>query len=271
MATGDTDLQIKVWQSGEQVLHIDAKSQDEKVRPTENIRGMEFSDDETILFVSATDTINAYSMADGSLLWQYRPPRHFGFLIVSPQAIAISPENRLAASFDYGSIALFEPNGELIYRRNENYAPRRLAFSPSGKLMVGADGFSLCVWDTSSGERIHRWVLDSKVFAMAASPTDALVATRELYTLSIYDLDQFHKVCELPAGRGLPSIAFSPTERVLASSEKTRVRLINMDCRDVCDFDADGRTVLTIAFNYDGTRILAGCSDGQVISWDRGE
>ncbi|MBC8064401.1 MAG: hypothetical protein H7Y17_06205, partial [Chlorobia bacterium] len=231
--------------------------------------GMEFSVDEKFLFVAASDTVNAYVVETGEMLWQYRPPRHFGFLIVSPQALAVSPNGQLAASFDYGSIALFEADGREVFRRGENYAPRRLGFSPTGKVMVGADGFNLCVWDGSSGERLHRWALSHKVFAMAVSPSDPLVATRELHTLSIYDIDEFHKVCELPAGRGLPSLAFNPTDRVLASGEKTRVRLINMECRGVQDFDAGDRTVLSVGFTPDGRQVVAGCSDGQVFAWDR--
>ncbi len=269
MATGDTDLQIKVWSEGREVAHIDPKSRDEKIRPTENIRGMEFSRDESLLYVAASDTIDAYSIPDGNLVWQYCPPRHFGFLIASPQALAVSASGSLAASFDYGSLALFDPYGKLVYKRNENSAPRFLGFTSTGESMVGADGFHLCVWDTRTGDAIHRWQVKDKIFAMSVSPVEPLVATRELHTMSIYHTDRFEKVCSLPAERGLPGLAFCPRGDIMASGEKSRVRLINMECQGVQDFHAPSKTILTVAFTPDGGKLVAGCSDGEVISWDR--
>lgn len=267
MASGDTNLQIKIWDQGREILDIDPHSGDEKIRPTENIRGLEFSADEEHVYVAASDTLNAYRISTGELEWQYRPPRHFGFLIVSPQAVAVSPNGVIAASFDYGSMAAFEPNGNLLWRRGENYAPRRLAFCPKGKALVGSDAFNLCVWDAESGAMLHRWPLEHKVFAMAASPVESLVVTRELHTLSIYDIDQFHRICELPSGRGLPCVAVSSQDRLLASGEKHRIRLINLECQGVRDFDSEGATVLSVAFSGDGSEVVAGCDDGRIRRW----
>ncbi|HJP82858.1 MAG TPA: hypothetical protein VJ835_05070 [Fimbriimonadaceae bacterium] len=268
MATGDTELQVKIWDGDQLVAAIDPHSHDEKIRPTENIRGLEFSVDEKLLFVAASDTVNAYSCETSELIWYHRPPRFFGFLIVSPQALAVSPNGTLAASFDYGSIATFTPGGEVQWRKSENYAPRRIAFSPKGKALVGVDAFNLCVWNAENGERVHRWRLENKVFTMAASLTEPLIVTRELHTLTIYDIDQFQRICQLPSGRGLPCLAMSPVDRLLASGEKTRIRLINLECQGVRDIDVSESSVLSLAFSADGKRIVAGCADGQVRSWD---
>jgi WD40 repeat protein len=270
MATGDTELQIKIWENGKEVIHIDPRSGDDKIRPTENIRGIEFAADESLVYVAASDTVNAYSLEPGvGLVWRYRPPRHFGFLIVSPQSLAALPENRLAVSFDYGSMAALGPDGYPIFRVGENYAPRRLGYSALTQNLVGADAFNLCVWSAKTGQRLHRWVLDHKAYGMAVSPTDSLVVVRGLHTLSIYDFEQFERVCEVPAGEGLPSLAFSPVEPILASGEKNRVRLIDSECRGVQDFYTEDRNILTVAFSPDGTKVVAGCSDGQVVSWYR--
>lgn len=269
MATGDTDLQIKVWLEGREIAHFDPKSGDEKIRPTENIRGLEFSADETLLYVAASDTINAYRIENGELAWQYRSPRHFGFLIASPQALSVSGSGFLAASIDYGALALFDPNGNLVYRRTDNYAPRFLGFTSTGESMVGADGFHLSVWDTRSGDAIHRWQVRDRIYAMAVSPVEPYVATRELHTLSIYHVDQFERVCSLPAERGLPGLAFCPRGDIIASGEKSRVRLINMECQGVRDYHAPSKTILSLAFSPEGARVVAGCFDGQVVAWDR--
>jgi WD40 repeat protein len=269
LATGDTNIQIRIWQDGGMILHIDPRSSEAKVRTTERIRGIEFSNDEKQLYVSASDTLQCYSLDNGELLWEFRPPRFLGFLIVSPQSIAVATTGLIAASFDYGTISTFSSTGERLMHRGDNYAPRIMGFSPHGRAIVGADGFNLCVWDSSTGDRVHRWRLENRVFAMAVSPSEALVATRELHTLSLWDIDRFEKVCELPSGRGLPLIAFSPTERVIASGERTRIRLVNLECRGVRDFDAEDATILSVAFSADGKKVLAGCSDHRVRIWDR--
>jgi WD40 repeat protein len=134
--------------------------------------------------------------------------------------------------------------------------------------LVGVDAFNLCVWNAENGERVHRWRLDNKVFTMAASLTEPLIVTRELHTLTIYDIDQFQRICQLPSGRGLPCLAMSPVDRLLASGEKTRIRLINLECQGVRDIDVSESSVLSLAFSADGRRIVAGCADGQVRSWD---
>lgn len=269
LATGDTELAVKIWRDGKEILCIDPKSHDDKIRPTENIRGMEFSVDEAQIYIAASDTVNAYSTESGKLLWMYRPPRFLAFLIVSPQAIAVSAEGKIAASLDYGSLAVFSPDGHLEYRKSENYSPKRMGFSPQGKAIVGSDGFNLCVWKADDGALMHRWPLDQKVFALDVSKSEPLVVTRELHTMTLWDVDRFEKICELPSGRGLPTLAFSPTERVIVSGEKTRARLVNLECKGVRDYDSEG-DILNITFSADGAQVVAGCSDGMVRFWDRG-
>jgi WD40 repeat protein len=269
LATGDTKIQIRIWRNEELLFHFDPHSNEEKVWTTERIRGLEFSNDEKQLYVSASDTLQCYSLESGSLEWEYRAPRFLGFLIVSPQAIAVSTGGLIAASFDHGTISTFSPEGRRLVHRSDNYAPRMMGFSPHGKAIVGADGFNLCVWDAASGERAHRWRLENRVFAMAVSKTEPLVATRELHTLSLWDIDKFEKICELPAARGLPLLAFSPTERVLITGERHRIRLVNLECRGVRDFDSEESTILAITFSADGRKVIAGCSDCRVRVWDR--
>lgn len=269
LATGDTDIQVRVWREGELLFHINPHSIEEKVRTTERIRGLEFSHDERQLYLSASDTLQAYSLEDGTLLWEFRPPRFLGFLVVSPQSIAVASTGLIAASFDHGTISTFSPVGERLMHRGDNYAPRMMGFSPHGKAIVGSDGFNLCVWDSSNGDRVHRWRLEKRVFALAVSASEPLVATRELHSLCLWDIDRFEKICELPAGRGLPLLAFSPTERVVATGERHRIRLVNLECRAVKDFDSEGSTILAVTFSADGKRVLAGCSDHRVRIWDR--
>lgn len=267
MATGDTQIQVRIWRDGELRVEIDPRSRLEKVRSIERIRGMEFSPDGKQIYISASDSLHAYDTEDGKLLWEHSPPRFLGFLIVSPQAVAVSSAGVVAASFDYGSFATFTPDGQRLLLKHDNYAPRLMGFSPHGKALVGADGFNLCVWDSETGERVHRWRLEQRVFAMAVSKSEPLVATRELHTLTIWDIDRFEKICELPAGRGLPLLAFSPTQRVLATGERNRIRLMNLECKKVRDFDAEDATVLSVSFTPDGKQIVAGCSDHRVRFW----
>lgn len=267
MATGDTEVVVRIWREGELLHEIDPRSDQEKVRSTERIRGLEFSTDSRYLYVSASDRLQAFDVESGNLVWEHAAPRYLGFLVVSPQAIAVASTGMVAASFDHGSMATFSPDGDRLGLIRDNYAPRMMGFCPHGRVIVGADGFNLCAWDAFSGERVHRWRLEQRVYALAVSKFESLVATRELRTLTIWDIDRFERVCELPAGRGLPLLAFSPVERVLASGERTRIRVIDLVNQGVKDFDAEGATVLSVTFTPDGKSVVAGCSDHRVRIW----
>ncbi len=267
LATADTNVQIKIWRDGEVLFTIDPASHQDKVRPLERVRAIEFSPDEKYVYVTASDTLLAFDVASGKLAWDYTPPRFLGFLIAVPQAVAVSSTGLVATAFDYGSIATFTPDGQQLYYRHDNWAPRMMGFSPHGKALVGSDRFNLCVWDAETGSLAHRWRLDHKVFAMAVSHSEPLVATRELRTMTLWDIDTLKKLCELPAGIGLPLLAFSPTERVLATGEKTRIRLVNLECKKVRDLGAEDSTVLALTFSPDGRQVVGGCSDHRVRFW----
>lgn len=268
VATGDTDVQIKIWVDRQEVATIDPRSEDDKIRPTENIRDIAFSGDERHLYVSATETLKAYSTETGMLEWEYRAPRHFGFLIVSPLAIAVAQDGRIAASFDYGSMAMFSPEGHLLWRRNENYAPRYMSFTTQGEDLVGAESFNLCLWDASTGRTLERSKLDHKIYAMACLPSEGMVVTRELYTLSLYQAAPLQKEFEIPAGRGLPTVAVNRFNNLIASGEKNRIRLVNLEGQGVRDIHVPDVDVISLAFTGDGNQVIAGCSDGSLRHWD---
>jgi len=267
IATADTNVVVKIWHDGEHMFTIDPASHQDKIRPMERVRAIEFSPDEKYVYVTAADTLLAFDMEEGKLAWEYTPPRYLAFLVVMPQTIAVSPTGLVAASFDYGSMATFTPDGQKLLYRHENYAPRMMGFSPQGKALVGTDRFNLCVWDSETCSLAHRRRLENKVYAMAVSPSEPLVATRELMTMTFWDIDKFEKVCELPASIGMPILAFSPTERMVATGEKTRVRLINMQCQKVRDLTVDEANVLAVAFSPNGKQLAAGCSDHRVRFW----
>jgi len=268
MATGDTDIVVKVWRGRELVRTLDPASHHDKIRPIERIRAIEFSPDDRYLYVTASDTMFAYDLETGEIDWEYMAPRFLAFLIATPQTLAVSSTGLVAASFDYGSMATFDAHGHRQVLRHENFAPRMMGFSPHGKAIVGTDRFNLCVWDTQTLALAHRWKLDKKVFAMAVSPSEPLVATRELHTLTLWDIDRYEKICELPAGQGLPILAFAPHDRLVATGEKTRIRLVNLECKKVKDFDSEDSTILAFTFTPDGQHLVAGCSDHKVRFWD---
>lgn len=268
MATGATDISVNVWRNRELLHTFDPGSHQDKIRPIERIRAIEFSPDERLLYVTASDMLNAYDLETGELAWQYMAPRFLAFLIATPQAIAVSSTGNVAVSFDYGSMTIFDAYGNKQISHHENFAPRMMGFSPQGKAIVGTDRFNLCVWDAQDLSLAHRWKLDKKVFAMAVSPREPLVATRELYTLSLWDVERYEKLCELPAGQGLPILAFAPHDRLVATGEKTRVRLVNLECKKVKDFDSEDANVLAVSFTPDGKYLVAGCSDHKVRFWE---
>src|SRR5690349_14701181 len=104
-ATGDTQRLVKVWYQGNVIYELNLASTQDKIRPTERIRGLVFSPTGDTLYVACGDTVKAYSMTNGEVRWMFRPARSFGFLIVSPIALSVSPAGELAVATDAGRLS----------------------------------------------------------------------------------------------------------------------------------------------------------------------
>jgi hypothetical protein len=146
---------------------------------------------------------------------------------------AISPDGRFFAGANFaGAIMLADlgsepPSSRHIPARNNVF---RLAWSPTAPLLAGTAGYSVLLWDATTGERVHRFT---------------------------------------GFRRTVQALAFSPDGRLLAAgSREGRVRVWEVPSgRERVELDYESGKVNDLAFSPDGSTAAAGCSKGVVV-WD---
>ncbi len=92
-----------------------------------------------------------------------------------------------------------------------------LAFSPQGKLLAGTDIFELCLWDTTTGETIHRIEHPRHPLCLAYSPDGSLLASGN-ENIHLWRVATGKEI--RPGGADdveITSAAFTPDGRLLAT------------------------------------------------------
>jgi WD40 repeat protein len=263
VATSDVRMNVSVRQADETLFRRNYESENPKVRPMDRVRGLSFSNDGSLLYIAAGDTLRAVEWMSGRESWAYTPPRSFGFLIISPTSFATSVAGDVAAAFDNGSIAIWDSSGKLNAKWHDNDAPRSMFFTKDGRTLVGTDSFSLCAWNVDTQKKVVRKRLKDRAFGLAVSSA-GMVATRSLTTATVWDLEAETPVLTTPVGSGLPLVEFSPVERVLALGSEHAIELIDFVEGPIARFEISDAKVLSLAFSPEGTDLAVGCSDDRV-------
>jgi len=268
LVTGDTERYLRAWFRSQLVFEADVRALSDKVRPLDRIRAIEFSSDAKKLYVATGDTLRAFDLVSRTEAWRYIPPRSFGFLIVSPVAAAVSPGGKLLVATDFGNVKVLDEKGQSLGHWYHNDAPRYFSFLLNGTEIVGADGFSVSVFEAYSGRRL-RWVRTrERIYGMAYAPFQGIVAVRNLHYIELLDVETLMTLERIPAPTGLPLVAFSPNGGLLAAGGKEEVMLIDMNTKKSELLPVVGARVLTLTFHPGGSTLAAGCSDGVVRFWD---
>lgn len=270
IATGDTARHLRAWFDVRPFFDADLRSRNEKVKSADRIRGVAFSPEGRRLYVASGDTLRAYDLLLKKELWRYQPRRSFGLLVVSPMAVTVSPAGNVVVAMDAGTVRCLTPDGEILASWWDNEAPRHVAFTADGAGLVGADGFSVSVWEAYTGRKLRGMRSGERIFGMAVAPWPGIVAIRSLHTVELYSLDRFEALDRLSAPSGLPLMAFSPDGKVLALGGKEEVVLSSLNGAPATVLPTTGARVLSLAFHPAGSFLAAGCSDGVVRFWDVG-
>lgn len=144
-----------------------------------------------------------------------------------------------------------------------------VAFSPDGRLLVGACGRSrLPVWDVATGEVLH-FLYDAPIHAVACAfhPDGETIAIGGLDDgITIFDVATGERVSQL--GSDLSSIwevDFSPDgTRLVSCSVVGEVRLWNIESREESWRYESSQGYLSVAFSPTGDRIAYGSLRDQV-------
>lgn len=266
-ATGDTMRVVRAWLNQTPVLDANLQSENLKVRAADRIRGIAFSHHGESIYVACGDTLRAFDLLLRREVWSFQPPRTFGFLVTSPMSVAVSPAGNVATVSDVGLVTILDAEGQILTEWSDNEAPRHLAFTGDGPNIVGADGFSVSVWEPYTGCRLRHVATRERIYGMALDSLRGVVAVRTLHSVLLMDALTLDTIGRLPAPTGLPLIAFSPEGGHLALAGKEEVLLLEIASGNCTVLPVFGARVVSIAFHPAGTHLSAGCSDGQLRFW----
>ena len=150
-----------------------------------------------------------------------------------------------------------------------------LAFAPNGRMLasIRANG-EVTLWDTSSG-RIRRQISGDcgLLCSVAFSPDGRVIALGGSQGIALLDVegDQSRR-CPGVAGP-VTSIRYLSHGTTLTSASSDGIDLweVSGDPIHLRRLDGGGKRMKALAVSPDGTRIVAGTTDGGVLSWNLAE
>jgi WD40 repeat protein len=264
MAISRTDMTVDLFAQGKYSRTFDLSSSDEKVKPTQRIRGIAFGRRGDRLFVAGADQVRCIGLAASSPNWVVVPPRSFGFLVSSPMALSVSGTDNVAATFDNGSFGVWSPEGDRVLLRRDSNSPRCIDFAHNDEIVIGTDGFSLCSWDARSGERLLRKLLDERAYFSTCWSLDGLVAVRSLSSVCMMDMWEGLVLWRRNVGVGLPLLVFHLESGRLAIPEEHGVAVVDSSGDEIGWSRLPGGAVTAVAFHPVIGDVVVGKADGEI-------
>jgi len=264
IATSDVDMNVVVYRGQDVLFSHNLGSANEKIRPTERVRGLAFAPNADLLYVASGDQVTAISTDGWQIAWTYEAPRSFGFLIISPIALDVADNGDVAAAFDNGSIVVWDGLGNRKHTVKDNDSPRWLEFVANGQLVVGSDSFSICSWTMHDSKR-KQIRLQDRIFGLDVNAAGTVAATRSLTDISLWDLSTQRQMCSIPVGPGIPLVKVHPNKPLLVYGERNRIRIVDYSGTLLMDFELAVASALSAAFTADGSELLLGCTEHQLI------
>lgn len=265
IATGDIDMNVIVRLGDHLHFESNFRSPNDKIRPTERIRGLAFSPNRRLLYVAAGESIHAIDLSRRAVEWSFTAPRSFGFLIISPISIDVATNGNVVAAFDNGSFIVWDSNGKEIVSKRDNDSPRWLRFVDGGHKVVGTDSFSICSWDINKKAAKRRLHLRDRAYAFDVNQSGSVAVIRNLQEVVTWDLESQTMLGSLKVRPGIPVVALHPHRDWVAFAEKNRIRIATITGELVTEFDLAVASALSLAFTPNGRELLVGCTDHKLI------
>lgn len=206
---------------------------------------------------------------------------------VGPHEVAVSPDGKLVAVSDYGkkgpgsTVTILDLEAAKVARTislGEHRRPHGLAWLPSGRLLVTAEGSgSLLVLDPREGKILATIPTRQEVSHMVAVTPDgrrAFVANIGSGSVTVVDLAERQVLRVLPTGAGAEAIAVSPDGKEVWVGNRAADSLTVLDADNLEvleDLPCPGFPI-RVAFTPRGDRVLVSCAArGEIAAFDRAE
>lgn len=175
----------------------------------------------------------------------------------------------------YLMIARTNTMSRLYYPQNPNESNfTSIAFNPDALFIASGDeAGQIQIWDVANGEvTITIETPDAVVSQVAWHPEAAqVVSTTDNALVYVWDVDSRELLRTLDAGieDAANSAVFNPTGQTIAAAyDDGAVRLWDATSQTILQtFTGHGDAVTDVLFSWDGTQIISGGADGQILIW----
>ncbi|GAP99380.1 serine/threonine-protein kinase [Leptolyngbya sp. NIES-2104] len=223
-------------------------------------------------------TLVSGSLDDRILVWDLNTGDRLGTLTghtKSVNALAFSLEGRLISCSDDDSIKMWRlPNGDLIRSLSGHLRDvNSVVFSPDGQFIIsGSEDRTVCVWKSTTGELLQKFITPGMVRSVAISPNGQIVASGGLDNqIKLWNLVTGQQIRTLSGHQNsILSIAISPQgDRLISASKDKTIRIWQPNTGELLQtltghFDI----VNAIAISPDGKTLISGSNDKTVKLWN---